>query len=251
MNTCVRRAAMRAMISGAFVSSMAAMSVAGDIAFNIVATNQNGTGTYQSFWDGEPGSWSLDEPIQLRDATTNLWIATLETASVDVGAGSPELGPPNPNQINLNFAVQAGATDTTFTIDSTQLFFGPFSNAQGRATAAFTVTDLNSNGAMLTGQGPNSGSYMAQYNGFVPTGSTFAEGINSIIAPSGSNFGTLNMPAGPGFVGIAGSVGDMSSRVHFTLSARDFASGTSNYEIIPEPATLGLLLMGFGLIRRR
>ncbi|MBI5864678.1 MAG: PEP-CTERM sorting domain-containing protein, partial [Planctomycetes bacterium] len=37
----------------------------------------------------------------------------------------------------------------------------------------------------------------------------------------------------------------------FTLSPFDLASGTTTFEIIPEPASLALLLIGGLLIRRR
>jgi hypothetical protein len=45
----------------------------------------------------------------------------------------------------------------------------------------------------------------------------------------------------------------MSSQFKFTVSANDQATGTSVYVItIPEPASLGLLVLGgLGLLRRR
>jgi hypothetical protein len=43
----------------------------------------------------------------------------------------------------------------------------------------------------------------------------------------------------------------MSMQISFLLSASDSASGTSVYAIIPEPATIGLLMLGALALRRR
>jgi len=50
---------------------------------------------------------------------------------------------------------------------------------------------------------------------------------------------------------IAGSVSDMSTQISFTLSPNDLASGTSVFEIVPEPASVLLLIAGLVLVRRR
>jgi uncharacterized protein (TIGR03382 family) len=147
----------------------------------------------------------------------------------------------------------AGAMDTEFTITSALLSFGtPIDPASGRATAAVTVTDLLGNGAQLTGLGPGGGAYVAGYNGLVPGGSTFAELIPSLAAPAfSSNAVDSDFPGGGAFAAIAGGVNDMSAQFNFTLSANDLASGTSNFEIIPAPATMALLGVGALLGRRR
>ncbi len=156
-------------------------------------------------------------------------------------------------EVNLNFAVQAGAGDTTFSIASALLTFAPISNAQGIASAAMTITDQNGDGAMLTGIGATGGAYLAQYNGWAgdpingPSGTTFHEGITNIMADPWMQ-GTAS--TGQGWTAISDTVNDMSALISFSLTGQDLASGTSHYEIVPEPAA-GMLLIVAGLFAAR
>jgi hypothetical protein len=43
----------------------------------------------------------------------------------------------------------------------------------------------------------------------------------------------------------------MGMEMMFVLTAQAFASGSADFEVIPEPAGLLLLLAGLGLVRRR
>lgn len=159
--------------------------------------------------------------------------------------------------VNLSFSVAAGSSTTTFMIGSALLSFPTIAAAQARASVGFSVTDFSGgDGATLTGIGGHSGTagYTAQYNGFAGTnsGTSFAELIPSLVAaPFLTNTTSDTVPAS-GYTAI-GSASDMSSLVAFTLSAGDFASGTSTFEIIPEPTTGLLLVAAAGLLfaRRR
>ncbi|MCC6357975.1 MAG: PEP-CTERM sorting domain-containing protein [Phycisphaerales bacterium] len=159
--------------------------------------------------------------------------------------------------VNLSFSVAAGNATTTFMIGSALLSFPTISAAEARASVGFSVTDFSGgDGATLTGIGGHSGTagYVAQYNGFAGTnsGTSFAELLPSVIAaPFLTGTDSATVPAS-GYTPI-GSVSDMSSLVAFELSAGDFASGTSTFEIIPEPTTGVLLLVAAGalLARRR
>ena len=216
-----------------------------EIVFEIAANNVAGGGAFQvreseGTWNGDVFTWILEEPVNIMDG--QMLIATLETAEVMLQADP---------QVNLGFSVQASDVNTAFTITSALLSFPTINNAEGRASAAFTVTDTNFTGATLTGIGPNGGAYLAQYNGFVPGGATFAEGIELIEAPQGgSMIGVINVPE-IGFLPIADPVDDMSTQINFMLTAHDLASGTSNFEIVPEPSGLLLLLVGLAAVRRR
>ncbi|MDX2198176.1 MAG: PEP-CTERM sorting domain-containing protein [Phycisphaerae bacterium] len=230
-------------------------ALAARTALSVTATNANGTGTFVvTLPEGDGGFvWRLTNPVPIVDSNTGAVIADLQGASVAVNYDTvAERGGMSP-EVNLGFAVQAGVSNTAFMITSALVPVGPFTSAEGRASAAYTVTDLTGNGVTLDGDGPTGGGYLAQYNGFVPVGSTFTEGINSLTAAGafGSNSTSLNTP-GAGFLPIPGTVSDMSSMIAFTLTAGDFASGTTNYQIVPEPATCGLLaLAALAIVRRR
>ena len=236
------------------MATLTTSALAGATAFHVTAINANGTASFAvEVPDASSFEWRLGGPVELRDASTNALVATLTGASASVNPDDEPVGERGPMvnpQVNLGFAVQAGTMNTQFMISSALVSFAPMSNVEGRASAAYTVTDLNSNGATLTGLGPANGGYLAQYNGFVPAGTTFAEGINSIAAAFGSGFGSVNVPP-IGFLPVPGVVSDMSAQVAFELTAGDFASGTTNYILTPEPATLVLLGLAAISLRRR
>jgi hypothetical protein len=200
----------------------------------------------------DPGTqswtWTLlvDVPIMSFDGQTMM--GTLQAGDTNLDFGQDP-------SVNLNFAVEAGPDPggTTFTIKSALLSFPTIASATARASAAFTLTDgVDDDGATLTPQAGETGSYKAQYNGFVPTGTTFTRLIPQMIAePMGTTSLSQEYPGGGLYQSLGGSAYDMSTQVSFTLTANDLASGTSVFEIIPEPSALALLAMGLGLVRRR
>ncbi len=200
-------------------------------------------------WENGVFIWELSEPVELRDFQ-GTYVATLSEGNVQiVPPGSPNRSDPS---VNLAFAVQAGPAVTDFTIKSALLTFPAIPFPAGRASAAFTLTDgPDEDGAALTPALPG-GAYLAQYNGFVPSGSTFTTLIGAMAAdPMGTTSVSAEFPGGGLFSAFPGPASDMSVQVAFSLTPNDLASGTSNFEIVPEPAGMLLLVAGLALVRRR
>ncbi len=227
---------------GGVVATASADVVGAGIAFTIVDVDTGETGTWtppdNGQWNGDNYSWSTDETISITGNTTGKVLATLNPDG-DTWGYSYFSDP----QVTLNFAVQAGGANTVVMIGSALLSFPTISNAQAQASAAFSLTDTNGTGATLTGLAPGGGAYLADYNGFAPGGTHFASSIPAMaVGAFGTTNASDNVPA-VGYTAI-GAASDMSSLVHFSLSAFDLASGTSTFVIIPEPASLALLGLG-------
>jgi hypothetical protein len=196
------------------------------------------------WWDGDTFTWQCDQDMPIMDDAGQL-IATLRSATA-IQYSDPGHSRSLP-QVSLGFAMQAGSLPTSFTVSSALLSFGTLTNPQGRATVGVTVSDSTGDGALLTGTGPGGNSYLAQYNGFVPGGTTFRQAITSV---SVDPFDITNANDDSGWQLINGSVNDISTQISFSLSAGDLASGTSLFQLTPEPTSL-LLIAALAVVRRR
>lgn len=227
------------------VLALASPTLAGTEGYMFALTAQNAAGAGHFYvtedmgqWENDTWVWHLAAPVQIIGGTGREVIATLNEGDVLFR---------NDPVVNLGFAVQAGDVQTTFTIQSALLAFPALLNPTGQASVGITLTDFDGTGAALNGLNPAGGAYLAQYNGFVPGGTTFHEAIPQILADP---FDIVDASSDSGVVPIAGAVISMSSQVSFTLSANDLAAGTSTYQIVPEPASL-LLIVATALLRRR
>jgi hypothetical protein len=219
-----------------------------DVIFHIEATSNEGTAVYELTmddmgWQRSQDQWdfSSDQTVVVK-AENGQTVFTLSDVSLFFRADP---------QINLSFSVQAGNSDTAFTISSALLSFPTINNAQGQASSAFTVTDTNNNGATLTGTNGDGNGYNTFYNGYLSN--LFVGQIPSVTVPAGtsSKSDSANYPAA-GYAAVGADVSDMSAQVKFSLTAKDLASGTTQYEIVPEPSALVLLALGgLSMIRRR
>jgi hypothetical protein len=151
--------------------------------------------------------------------------------------------------VNLHFSVQAGAADTNFTFDAMAPSFAPMTNPAAVASSSLTLTDTDGNGATITGLEGGNSCYAAIYNGSVTwaplnQGYTFSDPLDGVTE-------TDRQPL-TGFGTIFDTVSSIQSEYSFTLSANDEASGTSTFNVTPEPATLSLLVLGgLAMLKRR
>lgn len=207
----------------------------------------------QGSW-GPDGSfnWTLAEDVVLHNlANPEEVVATIEANDPEhptqVSILPPGTGRSDP-QVNLGFAMTAGNALTTFTVKSALLSFSPYLNPQGRASIGLNVSDSWDGSATLDGDGLLSKTFLSQYNGFVPGGTTFDELID--VVQVNEAFGTVSANDDTLWQPIGGVVSNMSTQIRFTLTANDSASGTSSFQIVPEPASLALLV-ALALLRRR
>ncbi|MCH7601228.1 MAG: hypothetical protein IIB54_00535 [Planctomycetes bacterium] len=213
-------------------------------AWEITATSGSLSGSYQIAMGAanynpatDTWSWNSAGPIAIMDGFD--LIATVDSASF-VYVGDP--------QVNFDFTVTAGINDVEITVSSALLSFTTINSASGSASASLELVDAGGGGASLFGLGPGGAAYLAQYNGFVPGGTAFA---NLLTTPlSGPSSVTESFPVS-GFAAIGVPVFDMSAQFHFSLSANDQAIGSSSFVIIPAPGALGLLAIGLIGSRRR
>lgn len=242
------RAGIWAVSALALVLSFSATGVLADISdvvLTVRATSERSEGVLeitsdQGYWDGDNFFWTARQDISITGADGQV----LGT----VGAGSHLALYADP-QIAMGFSFQAGSDPTNVTVSSSVLSFPTISSPQGRADVAFTVMDFFGSGASLSGLEPGGGAYRAFYNG----STTFVDAVHQItvVPPDALADGSYVYPGGGAYAAIPVPVSSMGAEISFTLSPYGFASGSSNYEIIPEPAGLILLVVGLGVLRRR
>jgi hypothetical protein len=218
----------------------------------VTASNAGGTGTYTvAFADTSPGAtpgsrvFLLPATVDIMDGLT--LIARIHGLNSMV---APQVGA-IPNVLSLGFTVEAGSSDTTFTIDSTLFPIAPNVFDAARINPSWNAQDQNDNGLVVTGLNPGGFAYRAAYDGQAPGGTQFAAALLGLAAGSGGNdSASITIPPA-GFTSLGVAAADMSARWQFLLSAGDSAGATSGYFIIPAPGAAGLLgIAGLFLIRR-
>ena len=209
-------------------------------AFTVEASNDDGTGllevsvadlTYNpqlNRW-----TWSLPAPVDITNGSGDV-IAQVTSANV-IYRGDP--------QIAFGFSAIAGGSTTTFVIASSLISFPVIPSALANASAGLTLTDGDGNGGTLQGLHAAGGAYLAEYNG----GTDFAELVGPLNAPACGSVSDSDIVP---LTALGTSVSSMNAWYYFSLTANDLASGTSNYQITPEPGAIGFLLVTL-LLRRR
>jgi len=189
-------------------------------------------------------TWALENPWTLSDGGVD--IASIEDLSVSFQADPA---------VDLGFQVRNSSLTqpVQFHCWTTTLIFEGAPNAQAVATASMTATQGvgSPSGVSVTGLlGDDDKCYQARYstNEIVNTKTVFAELVPSQSFTVGGGWGET-LPA-IGYADLGTTVYMIESEFKFVLSAGDQASGTSYFEIVPEPATLLLLAAG-GLVAGR
>jgi hypothetical protein len=209
----------------------------------------------QLAWNGTAWTWQLTEPVTMSaQVEPGVFVSAQlkPTTGIEITPGSGRSGNP---QVSLGFAMAAADEETTFVVTSALLNFTPLTNPQARASAGISLVDGDGeNGATLTGMGAAldvGGAYVAQFNGALPGGANFTELQTTPLTIAGASTAVHpQYPADGSWATIPGTVSSMQSQFAFKVSANDLASGTSLFQITPEPSAL-LLLGVLTLIRRR
>ena len=201
------------------------------VQIDVSSGENSGSWAFEGPATSDPFSWALPEALNIYSSQNpEVLLATIESINLELD-GDP--------QVILNFAVTAGNANTAFTISSALVAFGSLTNPDSFATAAITAVDNNSNGATVTGTFAGAKAYQASYN----AGNLFANLVSPVVAPTDSfGIGGERFPA-VGTVQIPGSVTSIKGSFDFILTANDSASGTSRFNVVPEPSSVILALM--------
>ena len=205
------------------------------VSVRVTAGDANAVQEFQVLCNAGAADWTLAKPVDIMAGDVMLARVTDLGIQTDVEP-----------YVNLKFAVEAGAADTAFDISSAVVSFAPLSTPQAYASAGATLTS-DSDGATITGL--FSGMiYQARYN----SSAVYANLVAGFAISGDQTIGHTDRKPASGHDTISGTVSSIESEFKFTLSALDQASGTSRFEVVPEPGTLMLLAAGgLAVLRRR
>jgi len=139
------------------------------------------------------------------------------------------------------------AGDMVFTVTPPALVsFAPIVNPQAYATASITLTDDDGTGGKIIGQFPGNTAYQARYNNDTVAWANLITANPLQADPDSSAIAVDRRPVS-GRETINDTVSSIRAEYKFLLSANDSASGTSRFEVTPEPATLALMALGMAI----
>jgi hypothetical protein len=239
------------------------------IIYHVEVCNEQGTacigedviGVGAGSWQGGVYRWELltqwDIPGTLGPVASFMPVSPEHpegTSFTFIPAGQGRANP----QVNVNFSVIGGAQPGQFTITSALVSFATVFNASGQVNVGLNLTDRSPLQADLTNSPGFVGKSTSWVNGlptepylpsgFAGTGTLFRELYRTNLSTFGGSTGGTDQTSG--FEPIGLDVSSISGQIKFNLSARDLASGSSTFVIMPEPASV-LMVLGLALLRRR
>ena len=207
-----------------------------EVAVQIQAESASGSGAIDIgleslVWDPATQSlwWEPDSALSIVDPATDAIIATLESAELQISDCS---------RMALSFQLLAGDSDTTVVLRAGMLSFDQIGSdvAEGRASASFTVRDLNGDGAVLLGEGGGGeGAFRAYYNGLAPDGTRFAHLVGLVSVGAGGTASASQSDPAAGYRSVGAAVEDMSVEAAFVLTAHDRVTAGTLFDIDPDP----------------
>jgi uncharacterized protein (TIGR03382 family) len=230
--------------------ALAGASLSGGALVQINATSSRGTGSYSVFVPvGEFEGiyhWSINGPLAVTSDSDGSELFSINELDLTFNADPV---------VDLRFSLKNSdlVNPTMFSIATLPMVVNPVIGAAaavGVASASLSVTNGIGSpaGASVVGQFPGGLGgkvYQARYDG----GAVFASLVDSFaVLVGGSRTETTN---GGLFAPVGASVSVMEAEYRFILSAGDQASGTSTFEIVPEPITAAFLVLGGLLSLRR
>lgn len=222
----------------ALIPSVAAEIVLSDPALSIEISSADGSAVLDVpssdlVWDAgsERLYWNPGRAISFAEGAVTL--AVLESVQFEIERCG---------KIGLNLTLRAGVREVVVAARSGLLEFPVVAadQAQARASASFTLRDLDSDGSYVYGLPANgTGIYRAYYNGDPGNGRRFAHLVALISAGSGGTASASQSSPTVGYSLVGREVGSLAIELVFALSDHDRLSASTYFDLLPDPAICG------------
>lgn len=219
---------------GGGITPIASAAELSDTALLIEVRSTDGSATMKVLfedgkWDSktERYSWDLSAPVVFKDPVTDTVIGTLKSCKLRV-YGLDNL------RINLDYAIEAGGSSTAFVVTPGMLYWELPPNwlCEGKTRASVYFADKNDDGVNIRAPGKSGQSmFLADYNGFVPSGTRFASLLGSIAGGPGASGTVTQTDPAFGYRAIRGDADDMTCMMRMLVSPGDVSEVSVRWNI--------------------